>query len=73
MQRDMARLQLFTVVITVALVAFTMWISGGVRLGRIISAVVLFLGFVQWLAIRRFAHQMAANDAREVEEDAPSR
>ncbi|MGB3455461.1 MAG: hypothetical protein WBG08_04575 [Litorimonas sp.] len=72
-QRDLARLQLFTVIVTLALVAFTLWISDGVPLGRWISGVVLFLGFVQWLALRRFAHQMAANDAETLEEDTPSR
>ncbi|MEM7729947.1 MAG: hypothetical protein AAF311_11850 [Pseudomonadota bacterium] len=72
MKNDFRMLQGITLVVTLALVLFTLWISDGVKLGRFIAAGVLALGFMQWFALRRFAHQMAANDAAALDEDASS-
>ncbi|MEL6688035.1 MAG: hypothetical protein AAFP97_10500 [Pseudomonadota bacterium] len=68
-QRAFANLRLATVIVTLALVAFTLWISDGVGLGRGIAAGVLTLGFIQWLALRRIAHQIAAASRDAVETD----
>ena len=72
-QRAFATLRLATVIVTLALVAFTLWISEGVTLGRGIAVVVLTLGFIQWLALRRIAHQIAAAHMDPVETDAEPR
>ncbi|MGB6231073.1 MAG: hypothetical protein WBF53_13210 [Litorimonas sp.] len=59
--------------VTLLLFAFTLWISGGATLGKVIAAGVLFFGLVQWLVLRRIGHQMAAKADEGVEPDGPSR
>lgn len=53
---------------TLGLVAFTLWISDGVPLGRWIAGGVLVLGFLQWLFLRRFEHQIEAKSGEELDQ-----
>ena len=46
-----------TIVVTLGLVAFCLWISDGVILGRIIAAMVLFVGTAQFLILSRLARR----------------
>lgn len=71
--RSLSIFRVVTVWMTLALVAFVMWISGGSMAGRFIAGGVLAFGLVQWLVLRRLSNQMAAKVVPPVDKDDPSR
>ncbi|GLQ21786.1 hypothetical protein ACFFUB_05590 [Algimonas porphyrae] len=59
--------------VTLALVVFVLWISGGAVIGRFIAVGVLLFGLLQWWFLRKLSHQMAAEAVLDLEPDNASR
>ena len=49
-----------TVVMTLAVMVFCMWITGGANVGRFLAAGVLAFGTLQFLILTRFSRREAA-------------
>ena len=53
--------------VTLALVIFVLWISDGATIGRFIAGGVVLFGALQWWFLRRLGHQVAAENAAQLD------
>lgn len=66
--RAFAIFRMVTALVTLALVAFVLWIAEGSEFARPLAVGVLLFGLLQWWVLGRMAHQARAEDAAALEE-----